>query len=251
MGDFLYICVMETNEIKDTVMYMLTRKDDGGIFYIGIGDKKRPYSKKGRNNFWHNTVNKHGYDVTILKTNMSWEEACELEINMIAFYGRVKPSKNNLNYGCLVNMTDGGQGAKGTIISDERKQKMSEDKKQKGDWVGEKNPMFGSNREGEKNPFINKTHTEESIKKMSKPRSEEGKKNMRKPKSEEGRKNIKENAYNRFGEKNPRAKKVICIITNKIYGCIKDAAKDNGMSYETLKNYLKGIRPNKTSLRYL
>jgi hypothetical protein len=242
---------MKTEDIKDTCLYIQTRKDDGGIFYLGIGDEKRPYCKKGRNKFWHNVVNKHDYDVTILKTGMTWKEACELEIKMIAFYGRIKPYKKNPNYGCLVNMTDGGQGAKGLIVSKETKKKQSEDKKACGAWVGEKNPMFGSNRQGEKNPFSNKTHNEESLQKMRKPRSEEVKKNMRKPKSEEGRKNIKESAYDRHGEKNPKATKVTCSVTGKIYGCIKEAAKDNGISYNTLLVYLRGTLPNKTSLRYL
>jgi hypothetical protein len=190
-------------EIKDTCLYIHTRKSDGGIFYVGIGDKKRPYSKYRRNRYWRYIVNKHDYDVTILKTNMSWEQACDLEIKMISFYGRKNKKK-----GCLVNMTDGGDGTKGAIISEETKEKMR------------------------------------------KPKTEEHKKKMKKPRSDQGKKNIKENQPDRFGEKNPKARKIICSITGKIYGCIKDAAEDIGVNYNTLYHHLtKNI--NKTSLRYV
>lgn len=189
-------------EIKDTCLYIHTRKNDGGIFYVGIGDKNRPYSRANRNQYWHNVVNKYDYDITIIKTGMSWKEACELEIKMIAFYGRIIPSKENLNYGCLVNMSDGGEGNKGAVWNEESRLNHS----------GENNPMFG------------KTHTDEFKKKKSK---------------------------NSIGEKNPKSKKVICNITDKIYGCIKDASEDIGINYFTLHSYLKNKRPNKTSLMYI
>ena len=77
-----------TQEVRDTCLYMHTRKSDGRIFYIGIGDKDRPYEKSGRNVHWRNTVKTHDYDVTILADCLTWARACELEILMIAFYGR-------------------------------------------------------------------------------------------------------------------------------------------------------------------
>jgi hypothetical protein len=72
-------------ETKDTCLYIHTRKDNGRIFYVGIGTIKRPYSIDNRNRFWKSVVKKYGRDVTILKTDMSWEDACQLEIMMIAF----------------------------------------------------------------------------------------------------------------------------------------------------------------------
>lgn len=103
-----------TQELNDTCLYMHTRKSDGRIFYIGIGDEKRPTDKAGRNQYWRNTVNLHDYDVTILVDGLTWSRACELEMKMIAFYGR-----KDLKLGCLVNMTDGGQGAKNRVLSQE------------------------------------------------------------------------------------------------------------------------------------
>jgi hypothetical protein len=49
--------------------------------------------------------------------------------------------------------------------------------------------------------------------------------------------------------KNPRAKKVIDIETNKVYSCIKEASLDLGINYSTLKSYLNGRSKNKTSIR--
>ena len=47
------------------------------------------------------------------------------------------------------------------------------------------------------------------------------------------------------------SKKVLDIQTNIIYSSVIEAAKEFDISYPTLKNYLNGNRPNKTSLIYL
>jgi len=49
----------------------------------------------------------------------------------------------------------------------------------------------------------------------------------------------------------PTEKKVIDTISNIIYPSIKEASKQTGLPYPTIKGYLKGTRRNKTSLRYL
>ena len=215
-----------TQELKDTCLYKHTLKSDGRIIYIGIGNEKRPYSTGDRNDRWKKMVKKYGgFDVTILKTDMSWEEACELEIKMVAFYGRLKPSKSNLNYGCLVNMTDGGDGVKGSIRSEELKERQRQLMK------GENNPNFGISNYDR---WVEKYGVEEANKKQK-----------------DWVKKQKENHARLSGEKHPGSKKVICSITNKIYGCAKEASTDLGIKYVTLLSYLKGRNPNKTSLRYL
>ena len=228
-----------TQELKDTCLYIHTRKDDGGIFYVGIGDKKRPYHKDRRSKFWKSVVKKHGgYDVKIIKTDMCWVEACDLETKMIAFYGRIRPNKKNLNYGCLVNLTDGGEGTKGHIKSKEAIEKIretstgrkkSEESKQKmrERMSGEGNPMFGVDRSGEKNPRFGVIVNEETRQKM------------------------RENYVGPSGENHPKSRKVICSVTGKTYNTVNDAAKDTGVKYNTLRDYLNGRYPNKTSLRFL
>ena len=90
---------------KDTLVYQHRRNDTGEIFYIGIGNEDRSYSKHQRSNWWNRVVNKHGYSVEILQTNLTWEEACKEEKRLIKLYGR-----KDLGLGTLVNMTDGGDG---------------------------------------------------------------------------------------------------------------------------------------------
>lgn len=97
-------------------VYRHRRLDTGKIFYIGLGSSKnyeRAYSKI-RTNWWKKVVNKYGYSVEILAYNLFKEEACELEIFLISLYGR-----RNLGTGCLVNMTDGGDGTPGRKDSKE------------------------------------------------------------------------------------------------------------------------------------
>ena len=90
-------------------------------FYIGIGkDPSRPWSKKYRNRHWHNIVKKHGYEVEIIMTDLTEEEAISKEIEFIALYG-----------GKLCNMTKGGRGPSHLRYTEERNKKISESLKGK------------------------------------------------------------------------------------------------------------------------
>lgn len=87
-------------------VYQHRRLDNNTIFYIGIGkDASRAYSKKQRNKYWKNIVDKVGYAVDILIDGCSIDDAKIVEIGMISDYGRI-----DLKLGTLVNMTDGGDG---------------------------------------------------------------------------------------------------------------------------------------------
>lgn len=102
-------------------LYKHIRNDNNTVFYIGIGRyKKRAYSTKGRNTHWNNIANKYGYYVDIIEENISWEMACEKEKYWIKLYGR-----EDLKEGTLVNMTDGGDGQIGRVVTDETKLKIS------------------------------------------------------------------------------------------------------------------------------
>ena len=96
-------------------------KPNGEVFYIGIGSEKRAYQKNPRSDFWKRVVSIHGYEVQILKSDLTWEDACELEILLISWYGR-----RNLNTGTLVNMTEGGDGSVGYSPSEESRRSRSE-----------------------------------------------------------------------------------------------------------------------------
>lgn len=103
------------------LVYRHRRLDTGKVFYVGIGSsKKRAYCKNGRNDYWNKIVKKAGYQIEIVKKDISREEACELEEILISEYGRV-----NNSTGCLCNMTDGGEGAPNVIVSLETRNKLS------------------------------------------------------------------------------------------------------------------------------
>lgn len=108
------------NQNSNFCLYFHINPLKNEIFYVGIGNNKRPYDKNNRSNFWKRIVKKYGYIINIAHTNLIWDDACELEKNYIKKIGR-----RNLKLGTLVNMTDGGDGTYGTIISEETRQKMS------------------------------------------------------------------------------------------------------------------------------
>jgi len=96
------------------VVYQHRTKDTNQIFYIGIGkDIYRPYSTKSRNKYWHNVVNKHGYNVELVAEEL-YSKCKQLEVMLISLYGRRDKGR-----GPLVNQTDGGEGTKGLIHTKE------------------------------------------------------------------------------------------------------------------------------------
>lgn len=99
------------------IVYIHRRKTTGKLFYVGIGDReKRAYDTNGRNPYWKNIYNKHGRTVEILEEGITREQACELEVFLIALIG-----KSN-----LANLTDGGEGKAGyTYNRTERHSEMA------------------------------------------------------------------------------------------------------------------------------
>jgi hypothetical protein len=62
-------------------VYTHIRMDTGQVFYIGIGSKEnRINSKKSRNKYWHNIVNKYGMISEIIEENLTWNQACDREM---------------------------------------------------------------------------------------------------------------------------------------------------------------------------
>jgi hypothetical protein len=105
--------------INNTCVYFHINPLKNEIFYVGIGNKERPYKKHHRSKLWFNIVNKYGYIVDICETNLSWKEACEKERFYIKKIGR-----RDLGLGSLVNHTNGGDGVNGYIITEEYKNKL-------------------------------------------------------------------------------------------------------------------------------
>lgn len=102
-------------------VYIHYKKDDGLPFYVGKGKGSRATSRKNRNIYWKNIVNKHDYFVEIIFDNLSEEESFQCEIDVI----------KELKYFCvkLSNLTDGGDGLRNP--SEETRKKISEGNKGK------------------------------------------------------------------------------------------------------------------------
>ena len=108
--------------------YAHAKKSDGQIFYIGKGKRDRIVSKLNRNNYWHNTVGKHGLTINILAKWKTEQEAFEHEKFLIWCF-------KDMGHG-LVNMTDGGEGLSNP--SQETRLRMSQNNGMKRPEVSEK-----------------------------------------------------------------------------------------------------------------
>lgn len=211
-------------------VYAHIRPDKNQIFYIGVGLKndgyKRSRIKKYRNKYWNNIVNKNNgiYEIEILNDGLSKKESLFIEIMLIKFYGR----KDN-NTGILSNMTDGGDGRLGIIVSKETREKMSKAKKE----------LYNN---GYVNPKKDKKISEETKKKISK-----SKKNML---NETKNKISKNHASKKEGWTSLCSKAVIHIITNEIFSSMSQAE----LAYNLPSRYIsQQLRRNskKCQFKYL
>ena len=197
-------------------------KPNGEVFYIGISNsnRNRAYQKGEyeRNSFWHKIVKKYpNYEVQIISKNLSKELAFELEIILIAYYGR-----RDLGTGTLVNLTNGGEINTPSPEGIERIRKAL---------LGRK--------------VSNETKLKQSVSKLNAkiiPPS---------------RKNTKRSEISKLKQKNTillngnkRCKSVICTFTNIIYNSVKDCAEKNNILKSTLTNKLNGHRKNDTTFKY-
>jgi len=163
-------------------VYAYIRKSNGTPYYIGKGKGNRAYHKN------HTTpIPKDRSKIIIMESNLSELGAFALERFYIRWYGR-----KDLNNGILINLTDGGDGPSGRILSNETKAKMSVAKKNMSDETKAK--MSAS--------AIGRKHSPESIAKSSiarigSKRSDEAKSKMskaaknKKPISDETRTKMK------------------------------------------------------------
>ena len=130
--------------MENYCLYRHIRLDKNEVFYIGIGSERRSRVKSGRNKIWKNIVNKSDWKSEIMLDNLTLEEAKEKEIFFIRLYGRI-----NTKTGTLANMTDGGDGTCGMILSDEAKRKIGLKSSQrtpamkgKGKWIGHEDDII-------------------------------------------------------------------------------------------------------------
>jgi hypothetical protein len=92
-------------------------REDRTPYYIGKGLGPRAFKKRGKG------VQRPTQDdrILILKRNLSEQEAHKHEIYMISVFGR-----KDLGTGILRNLTNGGEGTSGRVVSGETRRKMRE-----------------------------------------------------------------------------------------------------------------------------
>lgn len=131
-------------------VYVHCTLDEEIPFYIGKGKNDRCKNHLDRNSWWKNIVNKHDYYIKILEINLTEEEALKKEIFYISKIGR----RQFGNGGTLVNLTDGGDGVKGKIFTDEEREAISKRFKENPElWnSGKRSEYFGVSMFGENNP---------------------------------------------------------------------------------------------------
>ena len=143
-------------------VYVLLREDGRTPFYIGKGTgnrwNKHQESSKDENPTRHTSriikkIREQGkeYFRIKIKSKLTEHQAFELEKLLISSY------KREIDGGPLVNLTEGGEGSFGVLVSEDTRAKHRERK-------GEKHPLYG--RRGKNNPLFGKSHSENSIKNM-------------------------------------------------------------------------------------
>jgi len=196
-------------QVNNKCVYRHRRLDSHEVFYVGIGIARRPYQTYDRSVYWKRIVNKAGYQVEILAENLSWEDACDLEKLLIVEYGR-----KDLGTGCLVNMTDGGDGRINSIINNETRKKLS---------IHSKNIK----RTKEWCDRISASLTGGKLSKEHKLKLSKAKK----------------------GRVSNSSIKVKNIVTGEIFNSIKKAAESINMKHSTLVAKLSGQNPNNTNFQ--
>lgn len=127
-------------------VYAYLRKD-GTPYYIGKGKDDRAFSS-------NHTINlpTDRSRIVIVESNLTELGALAIERRLIRWYGR-----KDTGTGILRNLTDGGEGATGVVMTNEKRKMYSDAGK------GIKRPW--ASRPGSKNTFYGKKHSKENVEK--------------------------------------------------------------------------------------
>jgi hypothetical protein len=231
-------------------IYLDPRKTPAEPIYVGKGNGKRASFHKTRAN---NPILKRkiakmnglGLEpiVEIYQDNLSDQEALNLEIQLISKFGRI-----DLKTGTLCNLTEGGEGSSGRIMSEETKKLWSQQRKGK----KQTEAQYAAN--------CNRIISEETRKKQSEANkgrklspdviAKIAKSNTGSKRSEETKLLLsKQRKGKQTGADNPAAIKINIYnnLNELVYTCngdFKNICKENGLPTSALNtSYRKGGRP--------
>lgn len=257
---------------NDFYVYVHRKESNNSIFYVGKGCDCRAYDKTCRNDYWKKTYNKHGLIVEIVLNNLTEQQSFNLEIELIAFYGREN----------LCNLTDGGEGSSGVIFSQSRLSKIKQASIVQ--WSSAENRKAQSARI--KNAFL--TNEDYRIKHSESQKRIQGtdesklafsirmKEYYKNPDNkiahqkrqeslanniefiEKQRKNKLELFSNpEYREKNRisklqsiNVKKIICVNTGEVFSCMNDAAKKLNIRQGNISHVLNGNRKSVSGYKF-
>jgi group I intron endonuclease len=155
----------QTND-KNWCVYIHTNKSNNKV-YIGI-TSRNPADRWGFNGYkyhknqpvFYRAIKKYGwdnFDHIIFADHLVEDEAKHMEVLLIALYKSNCTKYKNPSYG--YNMTDGGDGSAGRIISEETRQKMR-DRATGRVFSLETRAKLSEQRKGENGSFFGKHHSE-------------------------------------------------------------------------------------------
>jgi len=199
-------------------IYQHRKADTNEIFYVGKGKGTRLNQSKGRNQYWHRVVAKHGFVAEFIAQNLEEELAFLAEIEAIDVYRRRGIQ--------LVNHTDGGEGVSGYKHTEEHKSKLKGNNRGFLTWGM---------------TFKGKKHTEESRQKMS--HSQVGNKNkLGKKVSQESKKKMSQAKSGKpiFVKRVLSSEQVLEIRQRVGYRNIAMLAREYGVGESTIRRIRDG-----------
>lgn len=208
-------------------VYVHRRADDGRIFYVGKGSRedRASYLKK-RNPYWQAVAAKHGVVIEVVATFETDALACECERELIAWYGREN----------LTNLTDGGEGSVGVVMSAATRAKLSALAKapRSQAWI---DSMRAARAGGGNGGVVKAGDTLPSAWKENIAAAKRGAKNP---------------MHGRRGIDHPNTKAVLLHGYNQVFESISEAAEFLGMRMSQLHAHLTGItKTNKTNMELI
>lgn len=135
----------------------------GTPYYIGKGTHGRGYYARAFDTKHNINIPSDKNNVVILADTLQDNDSRQAEMLLIYLHGRI-----DTGTGCLRNLTDGGEGCAGRVVTEKTRAKISKSNmgKKGTPWTEERRIEASVRMSGKNNPFFGKTHSEETIKKI-------------------------------------------------------------------------------------